>query len=111
MRKITIEFGTRELMNAKEMGFWANAKDLFYYLLDTHSIDSLEVMAETDAGDSARNNMSLAIIENALDWKIGIFVLQMNLACIRAGKAIKKTRIQFDSKGRIYNREDKRIDN
>jgi hypothetical protein len=47
---------------------------------------SMRAMRGTDGGDSARNNFALNVLENALDWSLGLAVLNF----IRDACAVKK---------------------
>ena len=61
------------LLAAHKDGKTMSAKDISWMLLNQqHSVAAME---RTEGGDSAANNFALNVLENALDWSLGIAVL------------------------------------
>ena len=64
----------------------SSAKDISWYLLNEER--SLAKATAQDSGDARHNNYSLRILENALDWSLGLAVLRI-LALCQPGKIPK----------------------
>ena len=64
----------------------ASAKDISWHLIS--EARSMAKMAAQDNGDARHNNYGLRIVENALDWSLGLAVLRVLAAC-RPGKIPK----------------------
>jgi hypothetical protein len=79
---------------------WKSAKDISWHLL-SHQ-DSVEEMRETDAGDCARNNWSLSIVENALDWTLGLSVLNFIRGAVKQGKLPKPFHVGCSRSGDVF---------
>lgn len=56
-----------------------SAKDISWYLLGEQR--SLAKAAAQENGDARHNNYGLRILENALDWSLGLAVLRILAAC------------------------------
>ncbi len=63
---------TRKVIDILRNG---NIKDVSWALLSDN--ESIEAMEETQHEDSGRTNFALNIFENALDWRLGIAVVNV----------------------------------
>jgi hypothetical protein len=77
-----------------------SVKDLSWSLLEEkESIDAME----EENGDSASSNFALAVFEQALDWRLGLAIIDLLKSYQRKfGKIPSKVTIACDRKGRIY---------
>ena len=62
------------IMEQMKAGTIKSAKDVSWMLLN--DAESIQEMEDTQYGDAASNNFALSVFENALDWSLGIAVLQ-----------------------------------
>jgi len=80
---------TKALMEDLKAGRIKTAKDLSWKLLSEHH--SLSAMERSQAGDSAANNFALNVLENALDWSLGMAVLNFIRDCRKQLNGVPKT--------------------
>lgn len=80
-----------EVYNNFKNGTFKTARDLSWALLNDDQ--SIQKMEDEQYGDSGSNNFALRIFEQALDWSLGLTVLQCIDAHIKARKSYPK---QFD---------------
>lgn len=60
-------------------------------------------MARTMGGESARTNLALNVLENALDWSLGLAVLKFRMDCRRAKKQVpEKFQVAASAKGDVF---------
>jgi hypothetical protein len=78
----------------------ATARDISWKLLSERA--SVAEMEATDGGDAAHSNFALHVFENALDWSLGLAVLQVFRACHARGKLPKPFDILTSQGGQIY---------
>jgi hypothetical protein len=76
------------------------AKSLSLSLLGDDT--SYQTMQQTEYGDSANNNWSLAIFEQALDWSIGLKILDFIIACAKAHKRFKSFKVAVTRNGDVF---------
>jgi hypothetical protein len=63
---------------------------------------SYQLMEQTEHGDSASSNWSLAIFEQALDWSIGLKILNFIIACAKLHKRPKTFKVAVNKKGDVF---------
>lgn len=78
----------RKIVDDLKAGKIKSAKDISWSLLNDDQ--SYELMEETQYGDSNRNNFALSVFENALDWGLGITVLNYITSVVKQHKAMPK---------------------
>lgn len=78
----------REVVNRIKAGQYRSARDISLALLSDD--ESIQLMERTQYGDYSRNNFALSIFENALDWRLGLAVLDLIDACIRQYRRLPK---------------------
>jgi hypothetical protein len=76
------------------------AKGLSWSLLSDDK--SYQAMQSTEYGDSSSNNWSLAILEQALDWAIGLKILNFIRACALNHKRPKAFKVAVNRKGDVF---------
>jgi len=82
------EIQPREVLKQMKEGRISTARDLGLQLLsDREAIKTME--AEAD-GDTARTNFALAVIEQALDWRLGLAVIELIFAVLRQYRRLPK---------------------
>jgi len=89
----------KAIIGALHAGDIRTAKDLTYWLL-SRGDDGIEQLQESDGGDSTSNNLGLAMIERALDWRIGSVVLDYIRATVKAfHRRPKDFYLTYDARG------------
>jgi hypothetical protein len=87
-----------ELIKQKKI---ESAKDLSFMLLNDE--DSLYTIEQQEGGDGAENNFGLAIFEYALDWRLGMTIINFIQGVIKKHKrAPKPFEIGVSRKGDIF---------
>lgn len=79
-----------------------SAKDLSWRLLsEKESADDIEESVEAP-GDCARTNYALGIFEYALDWALGLVVLNFIRSAVRVKKLPKPFKVAANRKGDVF---------
>lgn len=81
-------------------GEWQSAKDVSAALLNDDG--SIQEMQDEEYGDCAATNFALSIFENALDWTLGIAVINMLKACAAKGKWPKPFSVAVNRAGDVF---------
>lgn len=63
---------------------------------------SLKAMEATEGGDSASNNFALNVLENALDWSLGLAVLNFLRDALAVKKCPRTFRVAASKKGDVF---------
>ena len=90
----------RAVMAKLKSGEWQSAKDISFALLDDD--ESIQEMQNEEYGDSAQSNFALNIFENALDWTLGLAVINMLKACAAKGKWPKPFSVAVNRAGDVF---------
>jgi len=64
--------------------------------------EAVAEMESTSDGDSARSNFALSVLENALDWGLGLAVLHFIRASVQNKKMPKPFTLAVNSRGDIF---------
>lgn len=64
--------------------------------------EAVAEMESTLDGDSARSNFALSVLENALDWGLGLAVLNFIRASVQNKKMPKPFTLAVNSRGDIF---------
>lgn len=79
---------------------WQSAKDISFALLDDD--ESIQEMRDEKYGDCAARNFALSIFENALDWRLGIAVLDILKACLAKRRMPKPFSVAVNRAGDVF---------
>lgn len=76
------------------------AKALSWMLLgQKHSVKAME---DSDGGDSAANNFALNVVENALDWSLGLAVNRFIRDALAAKRCPRAFKVGASRKGDVF---------
>jgi DNA helicase HerA-like ATPase len=89
----------REVLAQSKAGKIKTAKDLSWMLLSDD--ESIQVVDEEQHGDSSHNNFALSTFENALDWSLGLAILNIMRATPK-GKILKPFEVAANRKGEVF---------
>ena len=90
----------RAVLREMRSGVVKTARDLSWLILNTEAV--AEAVAESDGGDSAESNCGLAIIEQALDFTLGLAVLAYLRPFVAARKLPKPFTLCVGRGGRVW---------
>lgn len=77
-----------------------SAKEISFALLDDD--ESVMLMEETVDGDSQNNNFALNVFENALDWGIGITIINFMKSLLKLHKKASQFTVMANKKGDVF---------
>lgn len=90
----------RAVLERFRSGQYQSARDLSWSLIgDT---ETCQLMEETEAGDTAENNFALSVVEHALDWRLGLAVVNLIAAAARERKMPKPFTLGVTRNGEIW---------
>ncbi len=95
MAAVTLQVTPRELL--KERDLFRDPRRLSWHLLR----QAEDVLEEEQDGDAAERNLGLAVFEQALDWRIGLAVLEVFRAAVERRRIPKPFRVEITRSGRI----------
>lgn len=81
-------------------GVFKTAKDISWALLNDD--ESIQDMQDTEYGDSSRNNSALRMFESALDWTLGLAVLNYIRAFTTQKKFPKSFHVGYNTSGDVF---------
>ena len=91
----------RDVLARFKSGEYKTAQDLSYALLNQSR--SVMDMSEGLDGDSAQTNFALCVFDNALDWTLGLAVLNLIRACRKQHNRLPKPfRIAASRAGDVF---------
>lgn len=82
MKTLRLKVEPRKVVELAPKG----AQAISWYLLGQKA----DCISETEYGDQKSNNLGLRILEDALDWSIGVRVSQFILACVKNFKKMPR---------------------
>lgn len=76
------------------------SKDLSLMLLGDD--EAVQLMGEEMGGEDAGHNFALQVFEHALDWTIGLAVLDFIRACAKMGKKPRPFEVAANRSGQVF---------
>lgn len=103
-RKITLKtwkIEPRTILDLLKQKKIESGRDLSFMLLNDE--ESIETMQDQEHGDNSENNFALSIFENALDWRLGMTVLNFIRGVVKKYRKLPKPfEIGVTRKGDIF---------
>lgn len=90
----------REITNGLKTGAIKDVKDISWKLLNEP--ESVQDMKNGMDGENAVHNFALSVFEGALDWSLGLAVVNHIRAYVKEGKFPKPFELAVSRKGDIY---------
>jgi hypothetical protein len=94
--KLKLMVYPKEITEKIKSGEIKDARDVSWLILQ----QKWECIQDTEHGDSANNNLGLKILEEALDWRIGLLVLNL-MGRVSKGKRLKPFSLQIGKCGSL----------
>jgi hypothetical protein len=99
-RVVAWDIQPREVLGMVQSGQIGSAQDLSWMLLSDD--ESIEKMQEEEYGDSAENNFPLRVFETALDWGLGLTVLNFIYGAVADGKMPRPFQVAANRQGDVF---------
>lgn len=99
-RVVIWQIDARNILAMKREGRFQTPRQLSWLLLNDRS--AIAKMEDEIEGESPNCNFALRIFETALDWSLGLTVLNFILQCVRAKKMPKPFQVAANHRGDVF---------